>query len=60
MIDHIKLHVADFGRSRTFFEQALAPLGITVMMEPAPGVAGMGDKFPFFWIEQSDSPPARM
>ena len=56
MIDHIKLHVADFERSKAFYEQALEPLGIAVMMEPAPGVAGLGDRFPFFWIAQSDSP----
>jgi catechol 2,3-dioxygenase-like lactoylglutathione lyase family enzyme len=56
MIDHIKLYVADAARSRAFYEQALAPLGYRVMMEPAPGVVGMGTRFPDLWLAQSDSP----
>ena len=31
MLDHIKLHVADAGRSKAFYEQALAPLGYRVI-----------------------------
>ena len=50
MIDHLKLFVRDVGRSRAFYEQALAPLGIHVVMEPAPGVIGMGTEFPFLWL----------
>lgn len=33
MIDHTGLQVSDPGRSRIFYEQALAPLGYTVLME---------------------------
>ena len=50
MIDHLKLFVSDVERSRAFYEQALAPLGIRVVMEPAPGVVGMGTEFPFLWL----------
>ena len=56
MIDHIKLHVADAERSRAFYEAALAPLGYRVVMEPVPGVVGMGTRFPDFWLAQSDAP----
>jgi len=56
MIDHIKLHVGDAARSRAFYEQALAPLGYKVIMEPAAGVVGMGSRFPDLWLEQSDTP----
>ena len=56
MIDHIKLHVADAARSRAFYEQALAPLGYEVIMEPAPGVVGMGTRFPDLWLAQSGAP----
>jgi catechol 2,3-dioxygenase-like lactoylglutathione lyase family enzyme len=56
MLDHIKLHVADFERSKAFYEQALEPLGCRLIMESAPGTAGFGAQFPFFWIQQSDSP----
>ncbi len=50
MLDHLKLFVSDVERSRCFYEQALAPLGIRVIMEPAPGVVGMGHEFPFLWL----------
>jgi catechol 2,3-dioxygenase-like lactoylglutathione lyase family enzyme len=50
VIDHVKVHVADFDRSRAFYEAALAPLGYRVMLEPAPGVAGFGADRPDFWI----------
>jgi len=57
MIDHIKLHVADAGRSTAFYEQALAPLGYRVIMEPVPGVVvGMGTQFPDLWLARSDTP----
>ena len=34
MLDHVGLTVSDFARSRAFYEAALAPLGMRVMMEP--------------------------
>jgi catechol 2,3-dioxygenase-like lactoylglutathione lyase family enzyme len=54
VIDHLKLFASDFERSRAFYERALEPLGYRVIMEPAPGVAGMGAEFPFFWIAQGE------
>jgi catechol 2,3-dioxygenase-like lactoylglutathione lyase family enzyme len=56
MIDHIKLHVGDAQRSKAFYEAALAPLGYRIVMQPAPGVVGMGTRFPDFWLAQSDAP----
>src|ERR671929_468457 len=50
MIDHLKLHVRDVARSRAFYETALAPLGYRVMLEPAPGVVGLGADRPDFWL----------
>ena len=56
MLDHLGLSVGDYERSKAFYEQALAPLGLALMMEPAPGVAGFGDgRMPFFWIHTRDS-----
>jgi catechol 2,3-dioxygenase-like lactoylglutathione lyase family enzyme len=57
MIDHVGFPVADFHRSRDFYLKALAPLGISLLMELSPeqtggeahagfGAAGK----PFFWI----------
>jgi catechol 2,3-dioxygenase-like lactoylglutathione lyase family enzyme len=60
MLDHLGLNVTDFDRSRAFYERALAPLGISPLMEPAPGVAGFGeqhDQKPYFWIADRGGPP---
>jgi catechol 2,3-dioxygenase-like lactoylglutathione lyase family enzyme len=52
MLDHLGFPVSDYDRSKAFYAQALAPLGLRLLMEPAPGVAGFGeDGKPFFWIE---------
>jgi catechol 2,3-dioxygenase-like lactoylglutathione lyase family enzyme len=52
MLDHVGFAVSDYGRSKAFYEQGLAPLGLTLLMEPAEGVGGFGkDGKPFFWIE---------
>jgi catechol 2,3-dioxygenase-like lactoylglutathione lyase family enzyme len=57
MLDHIGFAVSDFARSRAFYAQALAPLGIAVLMEVDASVtgkdshAGFGeDGKPYFWI----------
>ena len=58
MLDHVGFAVADAERSRRFYEQALAPLGITLIMSVTPeqtGSAGTGHGFgsagkPYFWI----------
>jgi catechol 2,3-dioxygenase-like lactoylglutathione lyase family enzyme len=50
VIDHIGVAVSSLPASREFYERALAPLGIEVVME-VPGGAGFGrDGKPFFWI----------
>ena len=56
MIDHLKLFVSDPAASRAFYERALAPLGYRVLMEPAPGVVGMGPDRPFLWLAPADGP----
>jgi len=53
MLDHLGLDVADYDRSKAFYEKALAPLGLTLLMEPVAGVGGFGrkqDGKPFFWV----------
>lgn len=58
MIDHLGLAVSNLHRSRRFYEDALHPLGITMLMEVtpeqkgSPGTAlGFGsDGKPCFWI----------
>ena len=58
MLDHVGLDVSDYDRSKAFYERALAPLGLSLMMEPAPGIGGFGDgRMPFFWIGNRGRPP---
>jgi catechol 2,3-dioxygenase-like lactoylglutathione lyase family enzyme len=60
MLDHVGIEVSDFAASKAFYEQALAPLGLEWLMEPAPGLAGgFGDpanQKPFFWISTRGTP----
>ena len=52
MLDHLGLGVSDYDRSKSFYAKALAPLGITLLMEPMGRAAGFGDGGkPYFWIE---------
>jgi catechol 2,3-dioxygenase-like lactoylglutathione lyase family enzyme len=51
VLDHVGIEVGDFDRSRAFYEMALAPLGLRVVMEPMPEMAGFGEEGkPWFWI----------
>jgi catechol 2,3-dioxygenase-like lactoylglutathione lyase family enzyme len=56
-LDHVGLDVADYEASKAFYEHALEPLGLRLMMEPVPEVGGFGDDFPFFWIARRDRGP---
>jgi len=59
MIDHLGISVRDFEQSRAFYLAALAPLGITTIMQPpleltgGKRVAGLGSGGkPYFWIHE--------
>jgi catechol 2,3-dioxygenase-like lactoylglutathione lyase family enzyme len=57
MLDHLGLDVADYPTSKAFYQRALAPLGIELIMEPVPGVGGFGDAGkPYFWIGRRGRP----
>jgi catechol 2,3-dioxygenase-like lactoylglutathione lyase family enzyme len=63
MLDHIGIAVADFARSRAFYEAALKPLGLSLVMEVsaeetgADAHAGFGaEGKPFFWIGTGAKP----
>ena len=49
MIDHVSLAVSDIERALTFYEQALAPLGLSRLVT-RPGTVGFGKSYPEFWI----------
>jgi catechol 2,3-dioxygenase-like lactoylglutathione lyase family enzyme len=61
MLDHIGIGVSDFARAKAFYDKALAPLGIGVVMEvtaeqtgdhPAAGFGSQGK--PYFWFGVGD------
>ena len=57
MLDHLGLDVTDYERSKAFYERALSPLGIELIMEPIPGIGGFGeDRKPYFWIGRRELP----
>jgi catechol 2,3-dioxygenase-like lactoylglutathione lyase family enzyme len=61
MLDHITVSVSDFGRSRLFYDRALAPLGITRLYADGDRAAGYGrDEKARFWIAQTDRPASRV
>ncbi|MEW5855091.1 MAG: VOC family protein [Myxococcota bacterium] len=52
MLDHIGINVSDVGRAKAFYDRALAPLGLKLVMEYGPA-AGYGlEGKPEFWISQ--------
>ena len=60
VLDHITLNVRDYGVSRRFYEQALAPLGFEVVFadDEWRGCGfGAGGK-PWFIIAEREPPPA--
>lgn len=65
MLDHIGIPVSDYARSVAFYKQALAPLGIGLVMEVTPemtggngSAAGFGhDGKPYFWFGDDGAPP---
>ncbi len=69
MIDHTGVVVSDFERSKTFYRQALAPIGYQLLLEfPAAvtghtDVAGFGEPpKPDFWISRGtpNQPPVHI
>ena len=59
MIDHVGFAVADYKRSKAFYEKALAPLGFRLLMEFSGAAAGFGKsdgRRPSFFIEAHGEP----
>ena len=55
MIDHIGIQVRDVKKSKNFYEQALKPLGYSVLMEFGEKAIGFGrDGKPDFWIGKGE------
>ena len=62
MLDHVGLEVKDYGKSKAFYQAALAPLGYELIMEMDDWAGfGVGGK-PYFWINQGKhtTPPVHV
>ena len=58
MFDHIGFGVTDYEKSKSFFLQALRPLGIGAVMEGPYGI-GIGPKgSPGLWLHQTTDKPS--
>ena len=53
MFDHIALRTADVDALTSFYEKALAPFGVTKLME-FDGTVGLGTDMPRLWLGESD------
>ncbi|KQY52194.1 VOC family protein [Lysobacter sp. Root494] len=67
MLDHVDFAVTDLARSRAFYEGALAPLGMSLVVEidrkDGDGHQGSGFGFadrPVFWIGAGRPPSGRL
>jgi catechol 2,3-dioxygenase-like lactoylglutathione lyase family enzyme len=66
IIDHMSLSVADFAAMSAFYEKALAPLGVKILMHIGKDVtgsfegAGLGREKPFLWITDTGKTEPRM
>src|ERR1043166_3038087 len=49
MIDHVSVGVRDLERAARFYEQVLAPLGLSRLVT-RPATIGFGKSYPEFWI----------
>jgi predicted lactoylglutathione lyase len=63
MIDHLGMPVSDLARSAAFYLKALAPLGISIIMQVSAEQTGEGAAVgfgakgkPFFWIGEGFRP----
>ena len=57
MLDHVGFAVSDYDRSKAFYARALAPLGLSLITEPAGQAAGFGiGGKPWFWVEAQGTP----
>jgi catechol 2,3-dioxygenase-like lactoylglutathione lyase family enzyme len=54
MLDHVSIRVADYHRSKRFYEAALKPLGYTLAMESDSGAGFRREFIPGFWIKQGE------
>jgi catechol 2,3-dioxygenase-like lactoylglutathione lyase family enzyme len=58
MIDHIGIRVSDYERAKSFYVQALQPLGYTLFTEGSSGAGFRKDMIPDFWLKLGTPAPS--
>ena len=58
MFDHVGIGVSHYEASKAFFLKALAPLGVSVVMEGPYGVGLGRQPKPSLWLHQATDKPA--
>jgi catechol 2,3-dioxygenase-like lactoylglutathione lyase family enzyme len=58
VFDHIGIGVSDLAASKRFFLEALAPIGVGVVMEESDAVGLGPGRRPVFWLGQAEGQPA--
>lgn len=58
-LDHVSFATADLAVSRAFYEAALKPLGMKIILDYG-DVLGMGGDFPFFWFGKGGALAGRL
>lgn len=51
MIDHVSVPVADLAAAAAFYDEVLAPLGMSRLAE-RPHTVGFGNRYPEFWLNR--------
>ena len=60
MLDHLGFGVSDIGASKSFFSAALAPLGISIVMDGEHGVGLGKNGKPALWLAPGGTRPSPM
>jgi catechol 2,3-dioxygenase-like lactoylglutathione lyase family enzyme len=58
ILDHVGLTVSDMAKSKAFYTQALAPIGITMLMDYGRACGFGKDGKPEFWLGTGEKPDA--
>jgi catechol 2,3-dioxygenase-like lactoylglutathione lyase family enzyme len=56
IIDHVGIRVTDMARSKAFYERALAPLGISLLMDFGEACGFGRNGKPEFWLGANKAP----
>ena len=60
MFDHVGFGVTSLAQSKAFYLAALAPLGVTVVMEGPYGVGIGQNNKPSLWLSETNERPAHL